>query len=243
MLDTGLSAPDRRPGRARPARRDAGRGHRRVRPQPAAGREHLGQRQQRRRPRPLAVLLHRPHRRRRHQARLRLRQERRDRPRPRSKTRSIRPSCWRRSITPSASTPDTIVYNHLNQPRELVKAKRSRSCSPSLSSRISGLSAMAPDHPRGHRFFVGSGILSAGLYGPLHQPLALQGEGRVTVRQSASSFILPSAFTVHPLIPPSIGTRRFQTPGVALKNGRVVERLVCVRAENSRQIHRSGIQQ
>ena len=42
---------------------------------------------------------------------------------PRSKTRFIRSSCWRRSITPSASTRDTIVYNHLNQPRELVKAE------------------------------------------------------------------------------------------------------------------------
>ena len=51
--------PADRPRRARAACRDAGRRRGRVRPQPAEGREHLGQRQQRRRPRPLAVLLHR----------------------------------------------------------------------------------------------------------------------------------------------------------------------------------------
>ena len=84
--------------------RHAGRGGRRIRPQPAEGRQHLGQRQQRRRPRPLALLLHRGHGRRRHQARLRPRQVRQDRLAPRSKTRSTRASCWRRSITPSAST-------------------------------------------------------------------------------------------------------------------------------------------
>ena len=43
--------------------------------------------------------------------------------RPRSRTRSTRANCWRRSTTPSASTRHTIVYNHLNQPRELVKAE------------------------------------------------------------------------------------------------------------------------
>ncbi len=91
---TSAGCSTRRPGRRR----------RRVRPQPAEGREHLGQRQQRRRPRPLAVLLHRRHRRRRDQARLRSRQVRQDRLRAPSKTRSTPASCWRRSTTPSAST-------------------------------------------------------------------------------------------------------------------------------------------
>ncbi len=58
MLDAGPVGPDCRSGPARPAGRDAGRGGRRVRPQPAARREHLGQQQQRRRPRSLALLLH-----------------------------------------------------------------------------------------------------------------------------------------------------------------------------------------
>ena len=58
MLDTGLSALIDRHGRARAAGRDAGGGRRRVRPQPAEGRQHVGQRQQRGRPRPLALLLH-----------------------------------------------------------------------------------------------------------------------------------------------------------------------------------------
>ena len=82
MLDAGLSGLIDRPRRARAARGDAGRRRRRVRPQPAEGRQHLGQRQQRRRPRPLAVLLHRRHGRRRHRARLRPRQVRQDRLRP-----------------------------------------------------------------------------------------------------------------------------------------------------------------
>ena len=79
MLDTGLVGTDRGPGRARPARRDAGRRRRRVRPQPAEGRQHLRQRQQRRRPRPLAVLLHGRDRRSGYAARPRARQERQDR--------------------------------------------------------------------------------------------------------------------------------------------------------------------
>ena len=58
-----------------------------------------------------------------HQAGLRLWQERRHGQRPRWKIRRIRSTSWRRSITPSASIPNTIVYNHLNQPRELVKAE------------------------------------------------------------------------------------------------------------------------
>ncbi len=71
--------PDRRHGQTRHARRHAARLHRRIRPQPTKGREHLRQQQHRRWPRPLAVLLHGGHGRRRHQARLRPRQERRDR--------------------------------------------------------------------------------------------------------------------------------------------------------------------
>ena len=71
--------PDRRHGQARHARRHAPGGHRRIRPQPHQGRQHLRQRQHRRRPRPLALLLHVGHGRRRHQARLRPRQERRHR--------------------------------------------------------------------------------------------------------------------------------------------------------------------
>ena len=81
------------------------------------------QRQQRRRPRPLAVLLHRRHRRRRHQARLRPRQVRQDRLRPRSRTRSIPSELLATIYHAFGIDPDTIVYNHLNQPRELVKAE------------------------------------------------------------------------------------------------------------------------
>ena len=123
MLDAGLSAPDRRPGRARPARRDAGGRRRRVRPQPAAGRQHLRQRQQRRRPRPLAVLLHRRHRRRRHQARLRPRQVA-TRPARAPLENPVHPSELLATIYHAFGIdPETIVYNHLNQPRELVKAE------------------------------------------------------------------------------------------------------------------------
>ena len=104
MLDAGLSALIADLDERGLLEGHAGGGRRRVRPQPAARRQHLRQRQQRRRPRPLAVLLHRRHRRRRHQARLRPRQERQDRLAPRSRTRSTRPNCWRRSTTPSAST-------------------------------------------------------------------------------------------------------------------------------------------
>ena len=126
MLDAGLSAPDRRPGRARAARGHAGRGRRRVRPQPAEGRQHLGQRQQRRRPRPLAVLLHGRDRRRRHQARLRPRQVRQDRLGAASKI-PVHPGELLATIYHAFGIdPDTIVYNHLNQPRELVKAEAVR---------------------------------------------------------------------------------------------------------------------
>ncbi len=105
--------PDARHGAVRPdhdldqrglLERDAGGGRGRVRPQPAEGRQHLRQRQQRRRPRSLALLLHGRDRRRGHQPRLRPRQERQDRLRAAARTRSIPASCWRRSITPSAST-------------------------------------------------------------------------------------------------------------------------------------------
>ena len=88
---------------------------------PQARRQHFGQQQQRRRPRSLAVLLHGGRRRRRHQARLRLRQVATPPARRRSKTRCTRPTCWRRSTTRVGIDPATIVYNHLNQPRELVK--------------------------------------------------------------------------------------------------------------------------
>ena len=80
--------PDARPGALRPldrhgparaVERHAGRGGRRVRPQPAEGCQHLGQRQQRRRPRPLAVLLHGRPRRRRHPPRAHPRPVRQDR--------------------------------------------------------------------------------------------------------------------------------------------------------------------
>ena len=40
--------------------------------------------------------------------------------RPAATTRSIPAICWPRSITASASTRTRIVYNHLNQPREMV---------------------------------------------------------------------------------------------------------------------------
>jgi hypothetical protein len=123
MLDTGAVGADQRHGRAGPAGGNAGGGGRRIRPQPAAGRQHLRQRQQRRRPRPLALLLHRHAWPARASSGERVRQVGRP-PRPRSKTRSIPTNCWRRSTTRSAST-RTIVYNHLNQPRELVKADRS----------------------------------------------------------------------------------------------------------------------
>ncbi len=39
------------------------------------------------------------------------------------KIRFIPLNCWPRSITASGFIPETIVYNHLNQPRELVKAQ------------------------------------------------------------------------------------------------------------------------
>ena len=48
---------------------------------------------------------------------------RQDRLAPRRRTRSTPASCWRRSTTRFGIDPDTIVYNHLNQPRELVKAE------------------------------------------------------------------------------------------------------------------------
>ena len=113
--------PAHRPGRARAARRDAGRRGRRVRPQPPEGREHLGQRQRRRRPRPLAVLLHGGHRRRRHPARPHPRPVRQDRLGPASDP--VHPGELLATIYHAFGIdPATIVYNHLNQPRELVKA-------------------------------------------------------------------------------------------------------------------------
>ena len=63
------------------------------------------------------------HRRRRHQARLRPRQVRQDRPQPRWKTRSIPTELLATIYHAFGIDPDTIVYNHLNQPRELVKAE------------------------------------------------------------------------------------------------------------------------
>ncbi len=44
-------------------------------------------------------------------------------PRPPRTSRCTRTICWRPSTTRSASTRTLIVYNHLNQPRELVKGK------------------------------------------------------------------------------------------------------------------------
>ena len=76
----------------------------------------------RRRPRPLALLLHGVHRRGRHQARLRLRQERQDGQRPAGKSgpsdRTAGDDLSRRRHQPG-----TIVYNHLNQPREMVQGQ------------------------------------------------------------------------------------------------------------------------
>ena len=54
--------------------------------------------------------------------RLRPRQVRQDRLGPARPTRSTPASCWPRSTTRFGIDPATIVYNHLNQPRELVKA-------------------------------------------------------------------------------------------------------------------------
>ena len=68
----------------------AGRRRRRVRPQPAEGRQHLRQRQQRRRPRSLAVLLHGGRRRRGHQAGPHPRPVRQDRLRPALRSRPPR---------------------------------------------------------------------------------------------------------------------------------------------------------
>ncbi len=89
---------------------------------PREGRQHLRQRQQRRRPRPLAVLLHRasspaPA----SSAATSTASPTRPAPSP-WRTRCIPPNSWPRSTTLGID-PDTIVYNHLNQPRELVKAK------------------------------------------------------------------------------------------------------------------------
>ncbi len=103
MLDAGLSGLITDMDERGMLEGHAGRGGGRVRPQPAEGRQHLGQRQQRRRPRSLALLLHGRRGRCRHQARLRPRPVRQDRLRRRWKIPSIRASCWPRSITPSAS--------------------------------------------------------------------------------------------------------------------------------------------
>ena len=95
-----LLGPARRPGASRPSRLDAGRGHRRVRPDAAD--------QPRRRPRPLAGRLERRAGRRRRPRRPGHRRQRRPRRRARRPARHARPSCWRRSTTASASTTGPI---------------------------------------------------------------------------------------------------------------------------------------
>ena len=114
---------DRRPGRARPAERNAGGGGRRVRPQPAARRQHLGQRQQRRRPRSLALLLHgvsspAP------ASSAASSTASRTRPRRRPLENPVHPTELLATIYHSVGIdPGTMVYNHLNQPRELVQGE------------------------------------------------------------------------------------------------------------------------
>ena len=109
--------------RSRPAghaRRYAGGRRRRIRPQPAAGPQHLGQRQQRRRPRPLALLLHRHDGRRRHQAGLVY--GRSDKTGSAPAENPVHPTELLATVYYALGIePQTIVYNHLKQPRELVK--------------------------------------------------------------------------------------------------------------------------
>ena len=121
MLDAGLSALITDLDERGLLERDAGGRGRRVRPQPAARRQHLRQQQQRRRPRPLAVLLHR-----------------RASPAPASRRGFVYGHSDRTASAPLENpvhprdllatiyhsvgiNPHTIVYNHLNQPRELVQ--------------------------------------------------------------------------------------------------------------------------
>ncbi len=114
--------PPDRPRSARDARRHAGGCGRRVRPEPAKRRQHLGQRQQRRRPRPLAILLHRLPRGRGDRPRRRVWQVGQDRQRPLENP--VHPGELLATIYHAFGIdPATIVYNHLNQPRELVKAE------------------------------------------------------------------------------------------------------------------------
>ena len=167
MLDAGLSALDRRPGRARHARRNAGGGRRRVRPQPAEGRQHLRQRQQRRRPRPLAVLLHRasspaPA----SSAATSTASPTRPAP-PRWRTRSIPIELLATIYHAFGIDPETIVYNHLNQPRELVKAEAgdeavrvaARPCGTSLDSGLPGSGGVRCSCRRAPAVFV---VVAAG---------------------------------------------------------------------------------
>ncbi len=95
----------RRHGPARPVEGNAGRRHRRIRPQSADGRLDVGQLQRSRRPRPLAVLLQRGCRRSRHRARHAVWRIRRDGVFTEGEAGAPDGSCWRQSITPSASIP------------------------------------------------------------------------------------------------------------------------------------------
>ena len=100
----------------------AGRGAGRIRPQPDPRREHVGQLEPGRRSRPLAVLLHGRHRRRRSAARRRVRQVGQDRFGP-----GREPACIPIQLVATiyhsvGLDPATIIYNHLNQPREMVQA-------------------------------------------------------------------------------------------------------------------------
>ena len=81
------------------------------------------QRQQRRRPRPLAVLLHGRRRRRRRQARATSTASR-DKTGSAPLENPVHPTELLATIYHAVGIdPQTIVYNHLNQPRELVKAE------------------------------------------------------------------------------------------------------------------------
>ena len=122
MFDTGLSGPDRGSRLPRVAGGDPTGGRGRIRPQPAEGREHVRQRQQPRRPRPLALLLHGLDCGGGHQARIRSRPSDTDRLSPADNP--VHPTALLATIYHSFGiSPDTIVYNHLNQPRELVKGE------------------------------------------------------------------------------------------------------------------------
>ena len=122
MLDQGLGSIHRGHGRTRLAQRNARRRHRRIRPQPAKRREHFRQS----RTAPTAAIIGRiatP----------------RSSPAPASSAamstaNRTKPAAARRDpVHPTellatiyhafGIDPETIVYNHLKQPRELVKAK------------------------------------------------------------------------------------------------------------------------